>query len=241
VKPLTASEARQLLAAAQGQRNAARWSVALALGLRQGEALGARWSQVDLDAGLWRVREQVRRLPYRHGCGGACQRDKARLCPQRTGGMTFSEPKTARGKRDIGLPPQMVAALRTHRQEQLAERMAAGSVWENHDLVFAQPTGKPLDSKRDWTAWKALLARAGVRDARLHDARHTAATLLLAQGVPARVVMEILGHSTIAVTQNVYAHVMPEAVSAATSAVSDVLFPPEATTLAPRRRPRRSS
>jgi integrase len=210
VRPLTPDEARRLLSTAQGKRNGARWSVALALGLRQGEALGARWEHVDLDAGVWRVREQVRRTTYRHGCGGACDATTGRECPQRVGGLRASEPKTARGKRDIGLPPQMIAALRSHRQEQLAERMAAGSTWADSDLVFAQPNGKPIDSKRDWRLWKDLLSEAGVRDARVHDARHTAATLMLAQHVPARVVMEILGHSTIAVTQNIYQHVMPQ-------------------------------
>ena len=82
---------------------------------------------------------------------------------------------------------------------------------------------------------KTLLVAAGVRRARLHDARHTAATLLLAQHITARVVMEILGHSTMRSPQNVYGHVMPEAVTKATTALADVLWAPEATTLAPRR------
>lgn len=242
VEPLTTAEARKVLVAARKQRNAARWSVALALGLRQGEALGARWEHVDLEAGVWRVREQRRRNPYRHGCGGACEQDvKARACPERTGGMLVSEPKTARGRRDIGIPPQMVADLRAHRQKQLEERLAAGSAWEDHGYVFAQRTGRPLDNRRDYGAWLELLAAAGVRRARLHDARHTAATLLLEQRVPPRVVMEILGHSTIAVTQNIYGHVMPEAVSQATTAVADVLWAPEATGKATKRPRGRSS
>ncbi len=111
----------------------------------------------------------------------------------------------------------------------------AGSEWHDLGLVFTQPNGKPLDPRKDQRAWAKLLQAAGVRHARLHDARHTAATLLLAQNIPARVVMEILGHSTIAVTQNIYGHVMPEAVTTATTALADVLWAPEATTLAPRR------
>ncbi|WP_100501945.1 tyrosine-type recombinase/integrase [Geodermatophilus chilensis] len=242
IVPLTADEARRVLQVARRHRNAARWSVALALGLRQGEALGAKWQHVDLEAGVWRVKAQIRRLPYRHGCGDTCGQDKPRNCPAKVGGVTESEPKTERGKRGIGLPPQLLADLRAHRQAQLAERLAAGSEWQDSDLVFCQPNGKPIDSKGDWSRWRRLLEEAGVRHARLHDARHTAATLLLAQGVPARVVMEILGHSTIAVTQNIYGHVMPEAVSTATAAVADVLWAePEATTLAPRRRRDRSS
>lgn len=245
VVPLSEAEARKVLAAARGSRNAARWSVALALGLRQGEALGATWADVDLDVGVWRVRRQRQRIAYRHGCGpGGCGEQKPARCPKAKGGMVESEPKTARGKRGIGLPPRMLADLRAHRQEQLAERLVAGSEWQDNDLVFCQPTGKPIDSKKDWAAWRDLLVAAGVGHKRLHDARHTAATLLLAQNIPARVVMEVLGHSTIAVTQNIYGHVMPEAVTAATGAVADVLWAPEeavATPLAHRRARRRSS
>jgi integrase len=245
VVPLTAEGAKAVLAVAAPKRNAARWSVALALGLRQGEALGAQWAQIDLEQGVWRVRRQIRRLPCKHGCGGTCAEGvKPGRCPQRTGGMTASEPKTTRGKRDIGLPPQLLAVLRQHRQEQLAERLAAGSEWHDHDLVFAQVNGKPIDARKDWGQWCDLLVEAGLPHARLHDARHTAASLLLAQRVPARVVMEILGHSTIAVTQNIYGHVMPEAVTVATTAVADVLWAsdaPVATTVAPLRRRKKSS
>ncbi|MBA3741628.1 site-specific integrase [Sporichthya sp.] len=92
------------------------------------------------------------------------------------------------------------------RAAQAAERLIAGDTWTDLDLVFAQPNGRPIQPRADWEAWKALLARAGVRDARLHDARHTAATLLLEQGVDIRVVQEILGHSTLAVTKR-YTHV----------------------------------
>lgn len=245
VVPLTAEEARKVLAKAHGERNAARWSVALALGLRQGEALGVTWADLDLDQGVWNVRRQLQRLSYRHGCQAApCGQEKPRACPQRKGGLVSSEPKTARGRRSIGLPPQLLADLRAHRQAQVAERLEAGSLWQDHDLVFCSPIGKPLDPHDDWEAWRALLVSAGVRPARLHDARHTAATLLLAQNVPARVVMEILGHSTIAVTQNIYGHVMPEAITTGTTAVADVLWPteqPQATPLAHRRARKRSS
>jgi integrase len=235
VQPLTAREAQAVLAAAAGTRNGPRWTVALALGLRQGEALGARWCDVDLDAAVWRVRQQLQRVAYRHGCtADACpDGTPPRQCTERIGGMLRTEPKTARGRRDIGIPQLLVPALRAHRQAQLQERLAAGQLWQDNDLVFAQANGKPLDSRDDHAAWKALLARANVRPARLHDARHTAATLLLEQGVSPRVAMEILGHSTIAVTQNTYQHVMPAAVAAAAEAVGAALLTPQATTLAP--------
>jgi integrase len=162
VVPLTADEARRVLQAAKKYRNSARWSVALALGLRQGEALGATWEHVDLEAGVWRVTKQIRRLPYRHGCGETCGKEKPRDCPAKVGGITQSEPKTERGKRGIGLPPQLLADLRAHRQAQLAERLAAGSEWHDTDLVFCQPNGKPIDAKRDWRRWRNLLEEAGV-------------------------------------------------------------------------------
>ena len=84
-----------------------------------------------------------------------------------------------------------------------------GEIWQDHDLVFANEIGDPIQPRKDWALWKELLRDAKVRDARLHDARHTAATLLLQQGVDARVVMEILGHSQIGLTQNTYQHVVP--------------------------------
>ena len=161
VEPLTPGEARRLLEAAEPLRNGSRWSVALALGLRQGEALGLCWDAVDLVAGALTVRQ-------------ALQREKGR-------GLVLVPPKSAAGRRTIALPPQLSDVLRAHRTTQLEERLRAGS---DRDFVFAQPNGRPIDPRRDWHDWKALLTAAGVRDARLHDARHTAATLLLTQGAP---------------------------------------------------------
>jgi integrase len=100
-------------------------------------------------------------------------------------------------------------ALRAHQAAQVEERIAAGSLWQDHDLVFAQPNGRPIERKSDWRAWKALLREADVPEVRLHDGRHTAATLLLAEGVHSRVVMEALGHAQMRTTTDTYSHVMP--------------------------------
>ncbi len=242
VVPFSAEEARKILKVASTQRNAARWSVALAMGIRQGEALGARWdADVDLNAGTWRVAQGLQRQAYRHGCAGGCSEDvKPLRCPKRTGGLVFVEPKSEKGKRTIGIPSQLVTALKAHRLAQLEERMAAGALWQDNGLVFAQATGKKLDPRRDWEEWKRILVEAEVHDARLHDARHTAATLLLEQGVDARVVMEILGHSQISLTQNTYQHVMPRVIADATERVGDVLFGPTVTTTGPLRKGQRS-
>ncbi len=204
VEPLSAEDARALLDAAFGQPNAARWSVALALGLRQGEALGLRWGDVDLEQGSLRVRRTLQR--------------------HKGVGLVFSEPKSAAGRRSIALPRQLVEALRAHRQAQLEHRLLVGELWQDEDLLFAQATGRPIDPRRDWADWKALLRAAGVRDARLHDARHTAATLLLMQGVPARVAMQILGHSQISLTLGTYSHVVPELATEAAELMGAALW-----------------
>jgi integrase len=190
IEPLTVAEARAILDTARGRRNGARWAVALALGLRQGEALGLLWPDIDLDAGTLTVRR-------------ALQRQKGK-------GLVLVEPKSRAGRRTIALPEPVAELLRAHRGAQNAERLHAGSEWHRHDFVFAQRTGLPIDSRADRRDWDQLLRDAGVRPARLHDARHTAATTLLVMGVPARVVMQILGHSQIGLTLGTYSHVVPE-------------------------------
>lgn len=204
VQPFTAAEARAVLAAAEGTRGAARWSVALALGLRQGEALGLAWSDVDLDAATLTVRQALQRVQGQ--------------------GLVLVPPKSRAGRRTIAVPAQLVAALRAHRTAQVAERLHAGEMWEDRGLVFCQPNGRPVDPRADWGAWKALLRTAGVRDARLHDARHTAATLLLQQGVPARVAMQVLGHSQISLTLGTYSHVVPELATEAAERMGAALW-----------------
>lgn len=208
IEPLTLTEVRLLLAAAAEVRNTARWSVALALGLRQGEALALRWSDIDLDAATLQVRRQVQRLGWEHGCRETKPDHRGASCPLRHGGgLVFEETKSRAGRRVVALPGQLVSQLREQRRSQAVERLAAGPAWIEQDLVFAQPDGKPIDGRADSRAWKALLKKAGVRDARLHDARHTNATLLLAQGVDGRVVMAILGWSQ-AVLLTRYQHVI---------------------------------
>lgn len=204
VRPLSGQDARRVLQAARGKRNAARWSVALALGLRQGEALGLTWGAVDLEAGTLSVRQALQRQPGK--------------------GLVIVQPKSRAGRRTIALPGPLRDALRAHRTAQLAERMAAGSVWQDNDLVFCQEDGKPIDPRSDHRAWRSLLAAANVRQARLHDARHTAATLLLQQGVPARVAMEMLGHSQISLTLGTYSHVVPELAEDAARRMGEALW-----------------
>lgn len=179
VDPLTLDEVRQLLATAGRYRNSARWAVALALGLRQGEALGLQWPDVDLAAGRLAVRRTLQRPSWAHGCDGSCGRKRAGSCPQRRNARPVtSETKSRAGRRVVGLPAPLVELLRTHQEEQQRERVDAGQLWEDGGWIFTTETGRPINLRTDNTHWKHLLREAGVRDVRLHDARHTAATVL---------------------------------------------------------------
>jgi integrase len=200
VEPLTIEEARRVLAVAERRRNGARWVLALALGMRQGEVLGLTWPLVDLDAPA----------PCLH-VRWALQRVKGH-------GKLLVPPKSAKSHRTLPLPPDLVECLRRHQHAQARERTELAAGWKGWTavvdgreqpvhLVFAQPNGRPLNKEDDRREWLTLLAEAGVSVVRLHDARHTAATIMLTAGVPLRVVMEILGHSQFSLTANTYTHV----------------------------------
>ncbi|WP_067430530.1 tyrosine-type recombinase/integrase [Nocardioides jensenii] len=216
VEPLSIEESRRILTAAQTSTSPARWSIALSLGLRQGEALGLVWDDVDLDDGVLRVRRSVQRRTWEHGCpvvdgAPSCGRKRGAECDHRTnGGLLLVEPKTKASKRTIVLPQPLVEELRSHRAGVNRRRLAAGEAWDNtHDLVFPAASGGLIDPARDHAEWKTLLKRAGVRDARLHDAMHTAATLLLLQNVDIRTVMSIMGWTEMATAQR-YTHAVDE-------------------------------
>lgn len=204
IEPLSPEQARALLEAAKGTKLEALYVVALACGLRMGEVLGLRWQDVDLEHGRVAVSQ-------------ALQRQKGR-------GLVLTETKTDRSRRRIALPVPLVAALRAHRVRQLEERLAAGSRWQERGFVFTSSVGTPIEPRNLFRSFKATLKRAGLPDIRFHDLRHSAASLMLAQGVPLRVVMEVLGHSSISLTANTYSHVMPSLVQDATERVAGVLF-----------------
>ncbi|MFG3166489.1 tyrosine-type recombinase/integrase [Streptomyces sp. NPDC048200] len=208
VEPYSVQEVQRLLKAAAQQRNSARWAVALALGLRQGEVLGLMWDDVDLDGGFIVVRRSRHRPQYAHGCVEPCERKAAGYCPEkRRTNPELSTTKSRAGRRAVGLPEQLVDLLRAHLIAQERERTAAGNRWEENGLVFPDERGRSPSHRRDWSEWKALLAEAKVRDGRLHDARHTAATVLLILGVPERAVMGLMGWSTTAMAAR-YQHMV---------------------------------
>ncbi|MGD3106506.1 tyrosine-type recombinase/integrase [Streptomyces sp. YGL11-2] len=193
VEPYTLAEIQRLLLEAGKHRNHARWVIALALGLRQGEALGLKWDDVDFEEGVLFVRRGRLRPRYKHGCGDKCGR-KPGYCPQKINTRRETkDTKTRAGKRTIGAPEQLLALLQRHKEAQDRERALARDLWVEKGYVFTSPTGEPLNPNTDHHKWKDLLKAAGVREGRLHDARHTAATVLLILGVPEAVVDRIMG------------------------------------------------
>ncbi len=206
VEPYTVDEIQRLFRTATQTRNGARWAIALALGLRQGEALGLKWSDVDLKTHTLAIRRGRLRPQYEHGCGGRCHRKFAGHCPQRIATRPETDSTKSRaGRRYVGLPESLSDLLKEHRARQNEERLLAGSLWREGDWVFATETGAPINPRTDWGKWKKLLQDAGIRDGRLHDARHTAATVLLLLGVSERTMMGVMGWSNPAMAQR-YAH-----------------------------------
>lgn len=202
VQVLSPAEAQRLLDAARDDRFEAVYAVALSLGLRQGEALGLRWQDIDLT-------EQ--RLTVVH----ALQRVDGKL--------TLVEPKTARSRRSIKVPAVIADVLAKHRKRQFEDRLRAGARWQHSDLVFTTTIGTPLEGTTVTHRFPHLLAAAGLPRIRFHDLRHSCASLLLAQGVSPRAVMETLGHSQISLTMNTYTHVIPAVQAEAANAMDRIL------------------
>jgi integrase len=236
IRPLTPPQARAFLDALAGHRLEALFSIAIALGLRIGEALGLQWQDVDLESGVLHVRKALQRSGgdpvarrrllaerkrLKHELKGAkgdhskqivIQADLVAVRQQLNvvqASLILVEPKSVRSRRAIRMPALVVKALKAHRVRQLQERLAAGGHWTELDFVFPASLGTPMDTRNVTRAFKAVLTAANLPQIRVHDLRHTAASLLLAQGVAPRTIMEILGHSQISLTMDTYAHIMP--------------------------------
>jgi integrase len=203
IHPLTREEARRFLDVALGDRLFALYALALASGMRQSEILGLQWPELDLDGALVQVRWQLK---------------------HEEGQWVWKPPKTRRSRRQIALAPTIVAALRAHQTAQAEERRRIGSPGEDHELVFCTRRGRPLASRNIYRAFHGLLEKAGIRRVRFHDLRHTAATLLLASRVNPKVVSEMLGHATVAITLDIYSHVLPDMQQDAAATLERVLY-----------------
>jgi integrase len=188
VTVLTADETRRLIDGAGEDEDGPLFVVAASTGLRQGELLGLAWDDVDLEG--FTPTLTVRRALVRTATG-----------------TELAEPKTARSRRTIELGPVTVRALRRRRTRQKESRLATGDLWQDRDgLVFTDPIGRRMAARHVAESFSLTLARLGLPHVRFHDLRHGYASLLLAQGVPLRLVSEQLGHSTLTITADIYTH-----------------------------------
>ncbi|MGH2502376.1 MAG: site-specific integrase [Ktedonobacterales bacterium] len=205
MRPLSREEAQGFLEAARGHWLEALFRLALSTGMRRGELLALKWRDVDLDAGRLSV---VASLRWRHGVA------------------MYSTPKTKRSRRQIALTAEMVSTLVEMRRQQRAQRLRVGPAWqgEAYDAVFSDELGERLREKRVLLNFRRVLATAGIlTTVRFHDLRHTCATLLLQQRVHPKVVSEMLGHSSITITLDLYSHVLPDMQDEAARAMATAL------------------
>jgi integrase len=193
----TRPQLRVFLVEAAGDRHYELWLFYILTGVRRGEALALRWCDVDLGAGTVAIRRSL--VPVDHH-------------------LVFGEPKTERGRRLIGLDPQLIAVLRD-----LAGRHCGGDD-QDEDLVFAHPDGRPLHPERVSRWFAQAVERTGAPHIRLHDLRHLHATLALEAGVAPRILADRLGHSSTAVTTDTYQHVLPHMDHDAARAVAELVF-----------------
>jgi integrase len=215
VVPFSAAEARAILAAAAGDRLEALYVVALSTGMRQGEILGLHWKDVDLDGGTLRVLHGLRRLRTRAGGISA---------------LVVTDVKTDRSRRTVRLDPRVVAALRRHQvRQETRTQLLAGAKWRDTGLVFTTTYGTALGaSNMVRSGWRGILKRAEVPYRPFHTSRHSAASFMIAAGVPIRTVMGQLGHSQMQMTSDLYTHLTAAMEVDAATRVADMLFPDRA-------------
>ena len=197
------AEARRFLECVADGRLYAMWALFLASGLRRGEVAALRWTDIDLDQAVLSIR-----------------RSRVSVAWQ----VHESQPKTRSSRRVVSLDDRMVAVLRAHRRRQLEERLAWGSAWIDSGFVFVRENGEPLHPETITSMFAALVEKAGVPKIRLHDLRHTSASLALAAGIHPKIVSERLGHSSVSITLDLYSHVAPGLQAEAAEKLGRVIF-----------------
>lgn len=204
MKTWSKEELGAFLTDSQGHQHHSAWFLMATTGLRRGEALGLAWADVDLDGSRLTVRRT--------------------LVDVDRGEPKWSDPKTASGRRTVALDERTVACLRAHRAEQAKARLLVGTGYREHDLVFARPDGSPVHPDRFSKAFIERTKAAGIPVIRLHDLRHTWATLALQAGIHPKVVQERLGHAAISITLDTYSHVVPAMATDAADRVASLIF-----------------
>ncbi len=204
--------ANRLLPAIAKDRLAAAIFMSFGTGLRRDEILGLRWQDVDLQEAVLHVKQALTRVRIHDAAKGEAKTS-----------LVFQEPKTEQSRRAIPIPAACLIALRKHKAEQAQEKLLQGQAYQDHGLVFCRPDGRPIDPSDLSRHFGRLLKREGLPSIRLHDARHTFATLLLELGEAPKVVQSLLGHSSVAITLDVYSHVSLELERKAVSKLDAVL------------------
>ena len=211
MRVLSPEDAQRLLEAAAQTRYYPIFYLALATGARLGELLALRWPDVDVDRGTMQITRTARFFSQR------AARDLQAMRPDRPGeggepasGVLFGQPKTSYSRRPVALSTETVRVLREHRRGQLSERMHAGPTYRDQDLVFADALGRPVYGSTVRRTFYSAVRGAGLEHLRIHDLRHTAATLMLRAGINPKVVSERLGHAKVSITLDLYSHVLPD-------------------------------
>lgn len=195
IQPLATEQAEKLIATVRGHKWEALFVLTIFTGLRRAEVIGLKWQDLDLIIGVLQVRRILSRVPTN--------------MPGRTHVYVEAEPKTKQSRRSVAIAPFAVAALIAHRTKQLEAKAKAGKAWQEHDYVFCTSLGTHLNPNEVVKEFKKLLKQAGLPNIRFHDLRHSSASLLLSLGVHPKIVQEILGHTQISMTMDVYSHVLP--------------------------------
>ena len=205
MKYLDQDEVNIFLEQARGDRFFPVFALAIETGMRPEEYLGLQWRDIDFNNGKLSVRRA--------------------LVIMKGGGFEFTEPKSAKSRRSIPLSASMLEILRNHRRDMLELKLKMGDAFQNNDLVFPSEVGTPvLSGNLDKRHFKKILKQAGLRKIRLYDLRHTMATMLLSKGVNPKIVSERLGHSSVALTLDIYSHVLPTMQLDATNHMEDLMF-----------------
>jgi integrase len=202
-RTLTRDQAQQLLETLKTHRHESLYLLMLSTGMRRGEALGLRWEDLNLESGVVRIKRNLKR---------------------EGGRIVTADTKTLKSRRAVNVPTTVLEALQRNRELQDVERVNLGEAWVDSGFIFTTSIGTPIDPRNLYREFSQICERAGLGHWHPHELRHSAASLMLASGVKLQVVSEVLGHSSIRMTADVYGHILDPDRQHAASAMSEVLW-----------------